>query len=70
MTESNITVPSVYVCLFVCAHVLRDTAGEEKFFTFTKQFFRGAQVSECVCVGGWVGGWMDVCVCVCVCVSL
>ena len=27
-------------------HSPRDTAGQERFYTFTKQFFRGTQVSD------------------------
>ena len=33
-----IMICSYYTCL------IRDTAGQERFFTFTKQFFRGTQV--------------------------
>ena len=34
------------VCIFVDTLLLlqRDTAGQERFYTFTKQFFRGTQV--------------------------
>ena len=37
----------VHDCIFVgILHFLqRDTAGQERFYTFTKQFFRGTQVT-------------------------
>ena len=39
---------NVLVLMLHCS-VSRDTAGQERFHTFTKQFFRGAQVGDEKC---------------------